>query len=155
MTLIEGHRPLTPDVGIPVLDIDPYAEATLRDPTPYYTALRDAGPLVYVPHYNVLAVGRYEEARQTFSDHETFVSSRGIGLNDFKLEKPWRPPSIILEVDPPDHTKTRKVMSKALSPKVVRTYCALESSCACVCVVDCEGRDERVDHNRQPEYIHT
>jgi cytochrome P450 len=120
MTLIEGHRPLTPAAGIPVLDIDPYADATLRNPTPYYTALRDAGPLVYVPHYNVLAVGRYEETRQTFSDHETFVSSRGIGLNDFKLEKPWRPPSIILEVDPPDHTKTRKVMSKALSPKVVR-----------------------------------
>lgn len=121
MTLIEGHRHLTPDTDIPVLDVDPYAEDTLRDPLPYYAALRDAGPLVYIPRYNVLAVGRYDETRQTFSDHENFVSSRGIGLNDFKLEKPWRPPSIILEADPPDHTKTRKVMAKALSPKVVRT----------------------------------
>lgn len=120
MKLIEGHRPLTPDSSIPVLDIDPYAEETLLDPAPYYAALRDAGPLVYVPRYDVLAVGRYDETRATFSDHETFVSSRGIGLNDFKLETPWRPPSIILEVDPPDHTKTRKVMAKALSPKVVR-----------------------------------
>lgn len=121
MTLIEGHRPLTPDSSIPVLDVDPYAEETLSDPASYYALLRETGPLVYVPHYNVLAVGRYGETRATFSDHETFVSSRGIGLNDFKLEKPWRPPSIILEVDPPDHTKTRKVMAKALSPKVVRT----------------------------------
>ncbi|SFA80670.1 hypothetical protein SAMN05421688_1058 [Poseidonocella pacifica] len=121
MTLIEGHRPLTPDPSIPVLDIDPYSDEILLDPAPYHAALRDAGPLVYIPRYSVLAVGRYDETRKTFSDHENFVSSRGIGLNDFKLEKPWRPPSIILEVDPPDHTKTRKVMSKALSPKIVRT----------------------------------
>lgn len=121
MTLIEGHRQLTPDAAIPVLDIDPYAEDTLLNPDPYYAALRDAGPMAYIPHYNVFAVGRYDETRATFSDHKTFVSSRGVGLNDFKLEKPWRPPSIILEVDPPDHTKTRKVMAKALSPKVVRT----------------------------------
>lgn len=121
MTLIEGHCPLAPDSSIPVLDVDPYSEETLLDPVSYYAALRDAGPLVYVPRYNVLAVGGYDETRATFSDHETFVSSRGIGLNDFRLETPWRQPSIILEVDPPDHTKTRKVMAKALSPKVVRT----------------------------------
>ncbi|PHR21414.1 MAG: cytochrome [Hoeflea sp.] len=121
MRLIEGHRPLTPDSAIPVFDVDPYSEETLLDPGPFYTALREAGPVVFIPRYSVLAVGRYEETRKTFSDHENFVSSRGIGMDDFKLEKPWRPPSIILEVDPPDHTKTRKVMSKALSPKVVRT----------------------------------
>lgn len=121
MTLIEGHRPLTPDTSIPVLDVDPYAQETLLNSEPFFTAIRDAGPVSYIPKYSVLAVGRYEETRAVFSDHENFVSSRGIGMNDFKLEKPWRPPSIILEVDPPDHTKTRKVMAKALSPKVVRT----------------------------------
>ncbi len=121
MTMIEGHRQLTPDAAIPVLDVDPYSEETLHDPEPFFTALREAGPVVYIPKYSVLAVGRYEETRVVFSDHENFVSSRGIGMDDFKLEKPWRPPSIILEVDPPEHTKTRKVMARALSPKVVRS----------------------------------
>lgn len=120
MTLIEGHRPLNPDVSIPVLDVDPYSEDTLRDPAAFYAALRDAGPVAFIPKYSVLAVGRYEETRTVFSDHENFVSSRGVGMEDFKLGTPWRPPSIILEVDPPDHTKTRKVMAKVLSPKVVR-----------------------------------
>jgi len=119
--MIEGHRQLNPDASIPVLDVDPYSEETLHHSEPFFTALRDAGPVVYVPKYSVLAVGRYVETRSVFSDHEHFVSSRGIGMDDFKLEKPWRAPSIILEVDPPEHTKTRKVMAKALSPKVVRT----------------------------------
>lgn len=120
MTMIEGHRRLNPDASIPVLDVDPYSEDTLNNPEPFFTALREAGPVVYIPKYSVLAVGRYEETRSVFSDHHHFVSSRGVGMDDFELEKPWRAPSIILEVDPPDHTKTRKVMAKALSPKVVR-----------------------------------
>lgn len=120
MTLIEGHRPITPARGIPVWDVDPYDEAILRDPWPYYADLRAKGPVVYIPKYSVLAVGRFAEARAVFSDHENFVSSRGVGLDDFSLTEPWRPPSIILEADPPDHTVTRKIMSRVLSPKVVK-----------------------------------
>lgn len=125
MDLIEGHRPITPATGIPTWDIDPYDPAILADPYDYYAALREKGEVVYIPKYSVLAVGRYETTRKVFSDHENFLSSRGVGLNDFKLEDPWRAPSIILEVDPPDHTKTRKVMARALSPKVVKSYAEL------------------------------
>ena len=121
MTLIEGHRPLAPDTAIPVLDIDPYSQDTLYDPFDYYADLRAAGPVVYIPKYSVLAVGRFEETRKVFTDYANFVSSRGVGMEDFKLGKPWRPPSIILEVDPPDHTRTRAVMAKVLSPRVIRT----------------------------------
>lgn len=121
MTLIEGHLPLTPDTAIPVLDVDPYSEEVLSDPFAYYAALREAGPVTYIPKYSVLAVGRFGETRSVFTDYANFVSSRGVGMEDFKLGKPWRPPSIILEVDPPDHTKTRKVMAKVLSPRVIRT----------------------------------
>ncbi|MEC7763759.1 MAG: cytochrome P450 [Pseudomonadota bacterium] len=120
MTLIEGHKPITPADGIPVWDIDPYDEALLADPNPYYAELRRLGPVVYIPRYSILALGQYETTKKVFSDYENFVSSRGVGLNDFHLDEPWRPPSIILEVDPPDHTQTRRVMSRALSPKVVR-----------------------------------
>ncbi|MFB9947574.1 cytochrome P450 [Rhizobium puerariae] len=117
--MIEGHIAFKPADGIPVWDIDPYAEEVLLHPNEYYAELRARGPLVYIPKWSVLASGRYEETREIFSDHARFASSRGVGLNDFKYGKPWRPPSIILEVDPPDHTKTRKVMARALSPKAI------------------------------------
>ena len=125
ITLIEGHRKITPAPGIPIWDVDPYDEAILRDPLDYYHELRSKGEVVYIPKYSVLAVGRFATTRKVFSDHENFVSSRGVGLNDFKLGDSWRAPSIILEVDPPEHTKTRKVMSRALSPKVVKTFSEL------------------------------
>lgn len=121
MDLIEGHRAITPAKDIPVWDVDPYDEAILCDPAPYYAALREKGPVVYIPRYSVLAVGQYEVTHKVFSDHENFVSSRGVGLNDFKLGAPWRPPSIILEVDPPEHTKTRKVLSRVMSPKAAKS----------------------------------
>lgn len=121
MDLIEGHRPIIPPADMPVWDINPYDEAILADPAPYYAELIGKGPVVYIPRFSILALGQYATTHKVFSDHENFVSSRGVGLSDFKLGTPWRPPSIILEVDPPDHTRTRKIMSKALSPKVVKT----------------------------------
>ncbi|MGH1425806.1 MAG: cytochrome P450 [Pseudooceanicola sp.] len=122
MTLIEGHRPIEPASGVPVWDIDPYDTETLTDPAAYYTKLREMGELTYIPRYSVLAVGRFETTRRVFGDHENFVSSRGVGLDDFSISNSWRPPSIILETDPPEHTKARKVLSRALSPKVVKEY---------------------------------
>ena len=42
-----------------------------------------------------------------------------MGLSDFKVEKPWRQPSIILEADSPQHSRTRTVMARAMSPRAV------------------------------------
>lgn len=118
MKLIEGHIAIDPPEGATIWDVDPYDASILQAPEDYYAELREKGPFVFIPRYAILAVGRYEETRHVFSDHENFVSSRGVGMNDFKHEKPWRAPSIILEKDPPEHTKARKVMARALSPKV-------------------------------------
>ena len=82
-------RAFSPD--IPILTIDPFDEAVLRNPEPYYAELRAAGPLVNVEKYGILACGRYRETQEIFSDWTRFVSSRGVGLSDFKVEKPWRP----------------------------------------------------------------
>lgn len=117
--LIHGHKAITPPKGVPTWDIDPYATENVTDRS-YFQQLIANGPFSYIPQYGVLACGGYEVTKEVFSDHERFVSSRGVGLSDFKLEEPWRPPSIVLEVDPPYHTRTRRAIMKALSPKVVR-----------------------------------
>lgn len=144
MKLIEGHRPIQPAAGIPVWDVDPYDDANLTDPNPYWADLRAKGDVVYIPRYSVLAVGRYAPTKATFSDHENFVSSRGVGLDDFALAKPWRPPSIILEVDPPDHAKTRRVLARAMSPKVAKDMAA-DFEATAERIVDTVLRESRIE----------
>lgn len=121
MDLIHGHRPVPLPEGIPVLDIDPYDEAVLARPEPYYAALRAIGPFAHLPEYGVLVCGRHAETHEVFSDHTRFVSSRGVGMEDRKYSASWRKPSAILERDPPEHTRTRRVMARVLSPKAVAT----------------------------------
>ncbi len=116
----------TPSAGstaapaIPVSDIDPFSMAFLDDPHPSHEVLREAGPVVRLDSWNVYAVARYAEVWAVLNDPQTFCSSRGAGLSDFAREKPWRPPSLILEADPPQHTRTRAVLSRVLSPAVMK-----------------------------------
>ncbi len=119
MTMIEGHTAIEPPKGVPVWDVDPYDPAILSDPGEYYAELRSKGPFAYIPKYSILACGRHEETKEVFSDWQRFVSSRGVGLQDFKLEKPWRPQSIVVEADPPYHSQNRKVLARAMSPKAI------------------------------------
>jgi cytochrome P450 len=106
--------------GIPGLDIDPFAIEFFENPFPTHKALREAGPVVHLDKWNVYAVARYAEVHTVLNDPLTFCSSRGVGLSDFAKEKPWRPPSLILEADPPAHTRTRAVLSRVLSPAVMK-----------------------------------
>lgn len=121
LPLLEGHIPISPPAGMPVWDVDPYAEETLLGLDEYYAELRELGALVYLPRYAALACGRYRETREIFSDWKRFVSSRGVGLTDFKYAMPWRAPSRILEVDPPYHDKTRRVLVRALSARALES----------------------------------
>ncbi|WP_225118051.1 cytochrome P450 [Bradyrhizobium sp. BRP22] len=82
--------------------------------------LREAGPVVQLRRWDVYAVARYAEVHAVLNDPATFCSSRGIGLSDFAKEKPWRPASLILEADPPAHTRARAVLSRVLSPAAMK-----------------------------------
>jgi cytochrome P450 len=105
---------------VPVFDADPFSVELLDDPYPFYAQMRDAGPIVYLSAYSCFATGRHDQAQSILSDHARFISGAGVGLANFKTEKPWRPPSLVLEADPPLHTRTRGVLSRILSPRTIR-----------------------------------
>lgn len=110
----------TTGTSVPHLDVDPFALDFFADPFPTHERLREAGPVVYLDKWNVYGVARYAEVHAVLNDPATFCSSRGVGLSDFSREKPWRPPSLILEADPPAHTRTRAVLSTVLSATVMK-----------------------------------
>jgi cytochrome P450 len=105
---------------VPVSNIDPFADAFLSDPYPFHAQLREAGPVVWLERYRLYAMARHAHVHAALSDWQTYSSAAGVGMDDFRKTKPWRPPSILLEVDPPLHDRTRSAMGRVLSVAAVK-----------------------------------
>ncbi|MEU1216167.1 cytochrome P450 [Streptomyces sp. NPDC005791] len=107
-------------VSPPTSDADPFAAEHLRQPDALHQQLRRAGPVVRLARYDVHALARYQEVQTALVDWQTFRSGAGVGLADFTHEEPWRPPSLLLEADPPHHDAPRRVLREILSPLALR-----------------------------------
>src|SRR5690349_21731007 len=103
----------------PATSVDPFSHEFLDNPYPHHESMREAGPAVWLEHYGIWAMARHQEVRDALTDWQTYCSGAGVGLSDFRKETPWRPPSIILEADPPLHTRTRAVLTRILSPGAI------------------------------------
>jgi cytochrome P450 len=108
------------DPAIAEVRMDPFSAEVLRHPYPFHDALREAGAVVWLPAYSIFATGRYSEAREVLMDWRTFCSSAGVGITNFRKEPPWREPSVVVEADPPLHTRTRGVLTRILAPRELR-----------------------------------
>lgn len=102
--------------------IDPYSLECVINPYPFHDALREKAPVVELENYGVYAVGRYEECGLILSNPDEFISSAGIGIQDIRKPGRFRIPSVLVDADPPDHTRVRSVMTRILSPKRIRTW---------------------------------
>ena len=104
-----------------VAAVDPFSPEVLEDPLPFQAALRDAGPVVPLTRYDDLyGMGRYADVHAALVDWQRFCSSAGVGLSNFRREAPWRPPSLLLEADPPHHDAPRRVLAPILGPRALR-----------------------------------
>src|SRR5437764_4735705 len=106
--------------ALPSTDADPFGHDALEDPAPLHAALRDAGPVVYLTRYDVYAMARYQDVHAALVDWQSYQSGAGVGLSNFHHEQPWRPPSLLLEADPPRHDAPRRVLGQILGPRALR-----------------------------------
>lgn len=65
----------------PRVDLDLYGDAALRNPAATYDAVRDAGPVAWLPRNGLFAIGRYADVRAALKDAETFASGHGVAAN--------------------------------------------------------------------------
>src|SRR5829696_7671622 len=108
------------DIAAPILEVDPFSTAVLQNPYPFHEVLRETGAVVWLPAYGIFGVGRYADVRSILMGWRTFCSSAGVGLTNFRKETPWREPSVVVEADPPLHTRTRAVLTRILAPRELR-----------------------------------
>jgi cytochrome P450 len=102
------------------LAIDPFDEAFLADPYAHHDALREAGAVTWLEPIGCYGIARFAEVQAALRDHQRFCSGRGVGLADFARETPWRPPSLLLEADPPLHDRTRALMARIVSIQALK-----------------------------------
>jgi cytochrome P450 len=126
----------------PALSLDPFDEGFLADPYAHHPQLRDAGPVVWLESIDCYAMAGHGEVQAALKDWQTYLSGRGVGLADFSREEPFRPPSLLLEVDPPLHDRTRGLMNKVTSLAGLRAGMPLWRDKASALVAGLVGRGQ-------------
>lgn len=110
-------EPVTRPEGVPVIATDPFSVENLMEPHTLHQHLREAGPVVYFDRYGMWGMARYEQVNAALKNWKVFSSAAGVGLSNSRKEEPWRPPSLLLESDPPIHTHAREIVGPILSPQ--------------------------------------
>lgn len=103
--------------GAPWSDHDPYTDEALLDPWPGYRHLRDAGPAVWLPKYQMFALTRYDSVRRALEDWESFPSRNGVMMND-RMNQVLRGNTLCS--DGADHQALRDVLRRPLTPRALR-----------------------------------
>jgi cytochrome P450 len=97
------------------LRFDPFAYDVHEDPYPLYRRLRDDAPAYLDPEHGFWALSRDEDVRAALNDTATFSSTGGITLE--RRAEAVEP--MLIETDPPRHTRLRGLVSRAFTPKRV------------------------------------
>ena len=108
--------------------------ATIQDPYPAYTYLREHEPVRWNPMFNCYMLTRYDDVNMVFSDHRRFSSdiwsgvpeTLGFGGEDessqyLKQIIPFLAYNL-QGMDPPGHTRQRTLMMKTFTPRMIESF---------------------------------
>jgi cytochrome P450 len=100
---------------------NPWDEAFRSNPYPYYKALYGRPPHLMNMFFQMALVGGYDDAVTILHDHERFSSSQKRNPNFDPEERTlFASAETVLFSDPPNHTRLRRLMSRAFTPKRIR-----------------------------------
>ncbi|MCX4090959.1 cytochrome P450 [Nocardia sp. alder85J] len=116
------------------VSVDYFSDAAVaQDPYEYWRTLRDRNPVFREPHHDVVVVTGYQEVNEAFRNSDAFSACISIGGPFPPL--PFTPAGDditaqieehrhlfpinehMVTMDPPDHTRTRALLAKLLTPK--------------------------------------
>ena len=113
---------------------DPLDEKYKVDPHPIWKRLRDEQPLYYNEEHDFYAVSRFAEVDAFSRDPKTFCSSHGTVMEMITAEPAEM--EIMIFMDPPEHTRYRRLVSKAFTP---RRMMLLEDDIRTLCIGILDG----------------
>ncbi len=108
------------ETGVTTLDYNPYAFSVHDDPYAVYHRLREEAPAYWNPDLEFWVLSRFDDVQGAFHDTETFSSTGGIALES-RRPLGQVPPEMsqLIEMDPPDHTAFRRLVSRVFTVRRV------------------------------------
>ncbi len=105
----------------PELIYNPYAFAVHDDPYATYRRLRDDQPAYWNPELRFWVLSRFDDVIEAFRDTETFSSAGGVALENRRpiAHRSGSGFDQMIEMDPPDHTLFRKLVSRVFTTRRV------------------------------------
>jgi cytochrome P450 len=106
----------------------PSDPAFIADPYPAFAALRDRHPVIYDESTNQWVISRHEDVARLLRDRHLGRTYHHVATDaDFGRTPPpaWHAPfhelndAGMLDLEPPDHTRLRRLVSKAFTPRTV------------------------------------
>ncbi|WP_419924384.1 cytochrome P450 [Candidatus Poriferisocius sp.] len=103
------------------VEFDPFSRDFFDDPYDTYAALRDHAPCYYSEQYDFYALSRFDDVVAGHRDHATFTSTHGQTYEQLASGQPADTGAII-SMDPPRHTRYRKLVSRSFTPRSIGNY---------------------------------
>lgn len=101
------------------MDYNPLLPAVQNDPYPYYAELRDKAPVAWIEPMQAWAVSRYGDVDFALRNPRLFSSGLWNATASGDLVAVPEAPGL-LSMDPPDHTRMRKLANKGFTPRLIR-----------------------------------
>jgi cytochrome P450 len=117
-------------LGAKDLGFAPWSLDFIANPYPVYTELRGAAPVLYDEQADHWLVSRYEDVDALLRDRRFGRTYLHVATHEEMGRAPepeWHAPfwhlirSGILDMEPPDHTRVRRLVSKAFTPRRVES----------------------------------
>jgi len=96
---------------------DPYDYAIDADPHPVWKRLRDEAPVYYNAEHDFYALSRFDDVLAAHLDPVTFSSAHTTVLEMMTPDPDPFMTSMMIFMDPPQHTRYRKLVSRAFTPR--------------------------------------
>jgi hypothetical protein len=93
---------------------EPFDRDTWRDPFTLYRRLRDEDPIHRSPH-GFWVLTRFQDVLEAVKDTATFSSASGLTFQNER--KALNIPPTIVMMDPPDHTRYRRLVDRGFTPR--------------------------------------
>ena len=103
------------------VEFDPFSRDFFDDPYDTYADLREYAPCYYSEQYDFYALSRFDDVVTAHRDFETFTSTHGQTYEQLSSGEPSDMGSII-SMDPPEHTRYRKLVSRSFTPLSIGKY---------------------------------